>query len=91
MVYSAQMLWVLQFPDISAHVSSILHRADGDNIMSLHIPTDNMTLVCSEKNHKSEALQKNIYPETASLKITKYLVSTEIDTLINRIKLETQT
>lgn len=68
MVYSARMFWVLQFPDISAHVSSILHMAGGNDIMSRHIPRDNMTLVCSGKNHKSEALHKNIYPETGIMK-----------------------
>lgn len=65
--------------------------AGGNNIMSPHIPRDNMTLVCSGKNHKSEALHKNIYPETGSMKITKFLISTETDTLINGVKLKTQT
>lgn len=53
--------------------------AGGNDIMSRHIPRDNMTLVCSGKNHKSEALHKNIYPETGIMKKTQFLISTETD------------
>lgn len=65
--------------------------AGGNDIMNPHIPRDNMTLVCSGKNYKSEALHKNIYLETGIMKKTKFLISTETDALISGIKLTTQT
>lgn len=63
--------------------------ADGGDVMSVHNPRANVTLVCLRKKIikvKETLPKKGVYPEARNMEITKCLIGTRADTVITGIE-----